>query len=737
MAELLLSTFCADKLSFDFFSEEPSNHQKFLQREYEDITVDIRNSDSPNDPYAKTISNEIFLLKVGNTSELPLASMSNLEKKEFPHIVENPNSISHYLSIRNKILAEWYKYSSMYMSLSAVLHYYFPEKTEEDDKVRNICVSMEGNEEYISLIKDIYMFLFRNCFINYGVLSTLDREIFIPKERKKVVIVGGGLAGLTCAKQLSRLGFNIVVLEARDKIGGRIETIEKNDIKIDVGAFLLTTEWKDHLNILLDQCSIDAQLIPDKVLLLDHKKDLFKEVAFNVACKIFMEDLDLLIYSGDSSISELTLYEAFELMKERKDAMAYVLRESILDEFDDLFNKLGQACIDGYCNLHSILSDYDRRKSTFFRFIEEQRNSKNNLASTQKIREIEARNAVISDLLAHVSLKKFNLICEDLKDTRELIELMNEILDSASYYQNGAPHFVYDQLQELFFNSIEQAFGCSVKELSLSSMKQFSWSNKRQKFFSLNNGLSDIIEKLSENINISVNKPVQCILYNESEKKFILNGLDFEEECDIVVSTLPIGVLKTNCVKFEPELPISKKEAINKCKLAAKRELIFQFDEIFWDKKVSVFAKVANPFNSSEEMVIVYAVPLKPILIVLWGGQNASKTFSWSEEKFIERSTYMLKSIFEKSYIPYISVINKDWNSEPYIRCYHVIPIGDEKIVKELAKPIHFKSQDLLNGIYFAGEHTNLEEQGTLSAAFCSGLRVASEIANDYVNDLT
>uniref|UniRef100_A0A0K0F5G3 Lysine-specific histone demethylase 1A (inferred by orthology to a human protein) n=1 Tax=Strongyloides venezuelensis TaxID=75913 RepID=A0A0K0F5G3_STRVS len=736
MAELLLSTFCSDKLKFDFFSEDPSNHQKFLQREYEDILIDIRSSDSPNDPYVKTMTDELFLLKIGNTSELPLTSMSNLEKEKFPNIVENPDSVSHYLSIRNKILAEWYKYSSMYMSLSSVLHYYFPQKKEEeeDGSTKDICIKMDGNEDYISLIKETYFFLFRNCFINYGVLSIMDREIYIPKEKKKVVIIGSGLAGLTCAKQLSRLGLNVVVLEARDKIGGRIETIESNGVKVDIGAFLLTTEWKDHLNILLDQCSIDTQVIPDKVILLDHKKDLFKEVAFSVACKIFMEDLDLLIYSEDSSISEMTLYEAFELMKERKDSMANVLRENILNEFDDLFNKLGQACIDGYCNLHSILSDYDRRKNAFFRFIRDQRNSKNN---STKSREAEARNTVISDLLAHVSLKKFNLICEDLKDTRELIELMNELLDSASYYQNGAPHFIYDQLQTLFFSSIEQAFGCCVKELKISSMKQFSWSNKRQKFFSLNNGLSDMIEKLSDNINISVNKPVKCITYSETKEKFILSGSDFKEICDIVVSTLPIGVLKTETVKFEPELPSSKKQAINKCKLAVKRELIFQFDEIFWDKKVSVFSKVANPFNSSEEMVIVYAVPLKPILVVLWGGQNASKTFTWSEEKLIERSAYMLKSIFEKSYVPYTSVINKNWNDEEYIQCYHVIPIGDEGIVKELAKPIHFKNLDHLNGIYFAGEHTNLCEQGTLSAAFCSGLRVASEIANDFINDLT
>jgi monoamine oxidase len=36
-----------------------------------------------------------------------------------------------------------------------------------------------------------------------------------------VVVVGGGLAGLTCAYRLFRAGMNVTVLEARDRVGGR------------------------------------------------------------------------------------------------------------------------------------------------------------------------------------------------------------------------------------------------------------------------------------------------------------------------------------------------------------------------------------------------------------------------------------------------------------------------------------------------------------------------------------
>ena len=36
-----------------------------------------------------------------------------------------------------------------------------------------------------------------------------------------VIVVGGGLAGITAARDLKQRGFNTVVLEASDRLGGR------------------------------------------------------------------------------------------------------------------------------------------------------------------------------------------------------------------------------------------------------------------------------------------------------------------------------------------------------------------------------------------------------------------------------------------------------------------------------------------------------------------------------------
>ncbi len=54
--------------------------------------------------------------------------------------------------------------------------------------------------------------------------------------RKRVVVVGAGMAGLGAAATLRERGFDVTVLEARDRIGGRVNSVERFGTTIDLGA---------------------------------------------------------------------------------------------------------------------------------------------------------------------------------------------------------------------------------------------------------------------------------------------------------------------------------------------------------------------------------------------------------------------------------------------------------------------------------------------------------------------
>ena len=51
-----------------------------------------------------------------------------------------------------------------------------------------------------------------------------------------VIVIGAGFAGLTAARELSRRGHSVVVLEARDRIGGRTWTTERLGRTLELGG---------------------------------------------------------------------------------------------------------------------------------------------------------------------------------------------------------------------------------------------------------------------------------------------------------------------------------------------------------------------------------------------------------------------------------------------------------------------------------------------------------------------
>uniref|UniRef100_A0A8D2J4D3 L-amino-acid oxidase n=1 Tax=Varanus komodoensis TaxID=61221 RepID=A0A8D2J4D3_VARKO len=129
------------------------------------------------------------------------------ELYEFPEYSRDPTM---YLALRNLILALWYTNCKEPLT---------PQKCTPYIIVRGL-VRIRCVRE----TERILHFMTRKGLINTGVLLVNPDQPLLPKEyhNKSVIVVGAGPAGLAAARQLHNFGIKVVVLEAKDRIGGRV-----------------------------------------------------------------------------------------------------------------------------------------------------------------------------------------------------------------------------------------------------------------------------------------------------------------------------------------------------------------------------------------------------------------------------------------------------------------------------------------------------------------------------------
>ena len=54
-------------------------------------------------------------------------------------------------------------------------------------------------------------------------------------QSREVLVIGAGIAGLTAARDLAIDGYHVAILEARERIGGRIWTSHELGLPADLG----------------------------------------------------------------------------------------------------------------------------------------------------------------------------------------------------------------------------------------------------------------------------------------------------------------------------------------------------------------------------------------------------------------------------------------------------------------------------------------------------------------------
>jgi protoporphyrinogen oxidase len=80
-------------------------------------------------------------------------------------------------------------------------------------------------------------------------------------DRKKVVIIGGGCAGLSAAYTLKKKGIDFVLLESTGRTGGRVGNREKDGFHYAIGAAMTEPQWKTTFTY-LNELGLSSKIHP-------------------------------------------------------------------------------------------------------------------------------------------------------------------------------------------------------------------------------------------------------------------------------------------------------------------------------------------------------------------------------------------------------------------------------------------------------------------------------------------
>ena len=76
---------------------------------------------------------------------------------------------------------------------------------------------------------------------------------------ERVIVIGAGMAGLTTANALSHAGVECVVLEARDRVGGRLHTADVGGVPVDMGGSWIHTPVRNPMRRFADQVGVPCR----------------------------------------------------------------------------------------------------------------------------------------------------------------------------------------------------------------------------------------------------------------------------------------------------------------------------------------------------------------------------------------------------------------------------------------------------------------------------------------------
>lgn len=122
---------------------------------------------------------------------------------------------------------------------------------------------------------------------------------------------------------------------------------------------------------------------------------------------------------------------------------------------------------------------------------------------------------------------------------------------------------------------------------------------------------------------------------------------------DAAVVAVPLGVLKSNCIEFEPRLPEWKQAAINDLGVGIENKIVLHFEEVFWPN-VEFLGVVADTSYGCSYFLNLHKATGHAVLVYMPAGKLARDIEKMSDEAGANFAFMQLKRILPNASAPVI-----------------------------------------------------------------------------------
>ncbi|XP_005100139.1 lysine-specific histone demethylase 1A [Aplysia californica] len=647
-------------------------------------------------------------------SRLPVDKMTTQEAASFPDIVQGPpQSQKVFLHLRNRILQLWLENPKQQLTFEAALQEIEPPYNSDGQ-----------------LVLRVHSFLERYSFINFGIFKRL--KPLPAKKNCKVIIVGAGIAGLGAARQLMSFGVDVVLIEARDRVGGRIQTFRRGNYVADLGAMVVTGLGGNPVTVLSKQINMELHKIKQKCPLYESN-----------GCTVLKEK-DEMVEREFNRLLETTSYLSHQVNFNEINCKPASLGQAL-----EAVIKLQEKHVkDKQCeHQRNIIEMQEKLRKCQAQMLTLKDKVQELHKQWREASDVKPPRDITAEFLVKSKLRDLNAA---VKEYEQSTAKQKEIEDKLHELEANPPSDVYlssrdRQIMDWHFANLEFANSTPLSNLSLKHWDQdddFEFSGSH---LTVRNGYSCVPIALSEGLDYKLNTVVKQIKVTEKGAEVVTTAKNGSNQqvlkADAVLCTLPLGVLKEcvnntpNVPQFIPPLPDWKADAIGRLGFGNLNKVVLCFDRVFWDPSANLFGHVGSTTASRGELFLFWNLYKAPVLLALIAGEAAAIMENVSDDVIVGRCLVVMKGIFGVNAVPQPKeTLVSRWRADPYARgSYSYVAAGSSGNDYDLlASPIAHQA-GAPSRLFFAGEHTIRNYPATVHGALLSGFREAGRIADKFL----